>query len=108
MAIQIFDCAQNSPEWYACRLGLVTSSMFKTVLARGKGDGESLTRGIYLRKLAGEIITGEPMENYQNENMIRGQQMEDEARSYYAFQNNVEMQRIGFVRNGAKGSSPAS
>ncbi len=103
MAIQIFDCAQNSPEWYACRLGLVTSSMFKTVLGRGKGDGESLTRGIYLRKLAGEIITGEPMENYQNENMIRGQQMEDEARSYYAFQNNVEMQRIGFVRNGAKG-----
>lgn len=108
MAVEIIDCIQGEPEWYACRRGLVTSSMFKVVLANGKGGGESLTRTTYMRKLAGEIITGEPMENYQNENMIRGQEMEDEARSYYAFQNNVEMQRIGFVRNGAKGCSPDS
>lgn len=108
MAIEIFDCEQGSPAWYACKRGIPSASMFKTVLANGKGGSESLTRATYLRKLAGEIITGEPMDNYVSADMERGKLMEDEARSYYAFQNNVEMQRIGFVRNGQKGCSPDS
>lgn len=108
MAIQIIDCAQQSPEWYQARLGIPTSSMFKTVLANGKGGGESLTRKTYLLKLAGEIITGEPMDNYVSVDMERGNAMEDEARSYYAFTTGVELQRVGFIRNGARGCSPDS
>lgn len=108
MAVEVVDCIQGTPEWIACRLGLVTSSMFKTVLANGKGGGESLTRATYMRKLAGEIITGEPMENYVSADMERGKLMEDEARSYYAFSTGANMQRVGFIRNGAKGCSPDS
>jgi len=82
--------------------------MFKVVMSKGKDGGEGLTRKTYRYKLAGEAVTGEPMENYVSADMERGKVMEDEARSYYAFQNNVEMQRIGFVRNGQKGCSPDS
>lgn len=108
MPIEIIECEQNSPQWYQARLGLVTASVFKTVLANGKGGGESLTRKTLLYKLAGERVTGEPMENYVSAEMARGTAAEDEARTYYAMVTNAEMQRVGFVRNGKKGCSPDS
>lgn len=108
MTMQIFECEQNSPEWYAARLGIPTASMYKTVLASGKSGGESLTRTAYMHKLAGEIVTGESMENYTNANMERGKIMEDEAREYYGFLNDVPLKRVGFIRNGETGCSPDS
>lgn len=107
--IEVFtDIEQGSDYWRRLRCGIPTASMFKTVLASGKDGGASVTRRTYLLQLVGEIISGEPMESYQNDNMLRGQEMEDEARSYYAFSTGEELQRIGFVRNGNKGCSPDS
>lgn len=106
--MQIIECEQGTPEWFAARLGLPTASEFHTVMAVGERGGKSKTRVVYLNKLAGEILTGEPMANYVNADMERGKLMEDEARDLYAFQNNVEPQRVGFVRNGEKGASPDS
>lgn len=106
--MEIFDCPQGSPEWFECRLGIPTASMFATVLAKGKGGGESLTRKTYLHKLAGEIVTGKPMENYTNAHMERGHVMEPEARDLYAFAHDAEPQPVGFIRNGQKGASPDS
>lgn len=102
--MEIYDVEQGSEVWLKLRAGIPTTSEFSTILAKGEGK----IRRIYLLKLVGEIISGEPMENYCNQNMIRGQEMEAEARSYYAFQHNVEMKQIGFVRNGNKGCSPDS
>src|SRR6185295_8779203 len=106
--IQIFDCEQNSPEWYAARLGIPTASMFKTVLAKGRDGGASVTRKDYMHKLAGEILTGEPMQNYQSQDMERGQIMEAEARDFYSFLSDAPLERVGFIRNGNKGASPDS
>lgn len=106
--IQIIDCEQNSTEWYQARLGIPTASMFATVMAVGVKGGKSLTRIAYLNKLAGEILTGEPMENYVSADMERGKLMEDEARDLYTFETGSEPQRVGFVRNGEKGASPDS
>lgn len=106
--MQIIDCEQGSPEWFAARAGIPTSSEFHTVMAIGKNGGKSLTRKAYLNKLAGEILTGEPMENYVNANMERGKLMEDEARNLYCFMMDVEPQRVGFIRSGDKGASPDS
>lgn len=106
--IQIIDCEQGSPDWFAARAGIPTASEFHTVMAVGKQGGKSLTRVAYLNKLAGEILTGEPMATYSNPDMERGKLMEDEARDLYAFMANVEPQRVGFVRNGNKGASPDS
>lgn len=106
--IQIHDVEQGSPEWFACRLGLPTSSMFATVQASGRSGGESLTRKTYLYKLAGERLTGEPADSYSNGDMQRGQAMEPQARERYAFEQDAEPQLVGFITNGPKGCSPDS
>ena len=92
--LQIFDCEQGSPEWFACRLGIPTASRFKDVLAKGQG----LTRKKYLYTLAGERLTGDPAESYTNEAMERGHAMEAQARDLYAFAHEVEPQLVGFMR----------
>lgn len=100
--MQIFNCVQGDPEWFECRRGLPTASMFKAILAKGEGK----TRRSYMCRLAAEVITGEPIETYKSGDMERGNVMESEARAWYAFQYNVEPEIVGFIRNGQKGCSP--
>jgi len=106
--MKIIDCEQGSPEWFSARSGIPTASEFHTVMAKGKGGGESLTRKTYLLKLAGEIVTGEPMESFTNAHMERGKAMEDEARDLYSFMTDSDPLRVGFVTNGKAGASPDS
>lgn len=106
--MQIIECDQGTPEWHAARAGIPTASMFSAILAKGKGNEASKTRATYMRKLAGEIITGAAMESYSNDHMERGKVMEAEARDLYAFAKDVEPTLVGFIRNGSKGCSPDS
>lgn len=106
--IQIVECEQGSPEWFAARLGLPTASEFKTIISVKKDAREKVTRQTYMRKLAGEILTGRPAESYTNAHMERGHEQEDEARKLYAFMADCEPQRVGFIRSGQKGCSPDS
>lgn len=108
MSIQIYNCEQGSPEWFTARAGIPTASEFDTVMAKGKGGGESKTRRTYMLKLIGERMTGLPMENYSNVHMERGKEMEAEARDAYAFMQDELPEQIGFMRNGNKGCSPDS
>lgn len=102
--IERFDCPQCSDEWYSARLGIPTASEFHTVLAKGQG----ITRKSYMLKLAGEVLTGEPAQSYNNDHMDRGKAMEDEARTLYAFMYDADTESVGFLRNGRKGWSPDS
>lgn len=102
--MQIVDCEQGSPEWFAARCGIPTASCFAQVLAKGEGK----TRATYMRRLAGEIITGQPAETFKSPEMLRGNAMEDEARSAYAFMHDADPIRVGFVREGDIGCSPDS
>ena len=102
--ITVYDCEQGSEDWFRCRAGIPTASMFKAILAKGEGK----TRRSYMLRLAGEIITGEPAETFSNHHMERGRALEGEARDYYTFLNDAEPQQIGFIRNGGKGCSPDS
>lgn len=103
--MQVFDdIEQGTPEWFAARAGIPTASRFATVMAKGEGK----TRAEYMRKLAGEIITGELAEGFTTPHMERGKLMEDEARETYAFINSVEPYQVGFIRSGDKGASPDS
>jgi hypothetical protein len=108
MELQIFNCEQGTPEWYAARAGIPTASEFDTVMAKGKGGGESKTRRTYMLKLVGERLTKEPMWSYSNEHMERGKAMEDEARDLYQMIAEVECQQVGFLRRGDAGCSPDS
>ncbi|AXV15079.1 exonuclease [Neorhizobium sp. SOG26] len=102
--MQVFIFEQGEDEWFQARLGIPTASKFATVMAKGEGK----TRSEYMRKLAGEIITGEVAEGFTNGHMERGKVMEDEARETYAFIESAEIVRVGFIRNGNKGASPDS
>lgn len=104
MPIEIFDCDQGSDSWFDCRKGIPTASKFATVMAKGEGK----VRSEYMRKLAGEILTGEPAESFSNSHTERGHLMEDDARQLYAFIESAEITRVGFIRNGNKGASPDS
>lgn len=102
MAVVVHDVEQGTPEWLKARMGIPTASEFSTVLARGEGK----IRSAYMRKLAGELLTGEPMENYTNADMMRGKAMEEQARDTYAFLTDADLQIVGFITNGPKGCSP--
>ena len=103
--MEIFtDLEQGSEAWFRARAGLPTASKFATVMAKGEGK----TRSEYMRRLAGEILTGQPQEQFSNVHTDRGNAMEDEARETYAFINDAEIVRVGFIRNGNRGASPDS
>lgn len=106
--MQIIECEQNTPEWHEARMGIPTASRFQTVMAKGKDGGVSLTRKTYMYQLAGEIITGKPMEGFSNDHTERGHAMEGEARDLYAFETTADLRRVGFIRNGRAGCSPDS
>lgn len=107
--LEVFDCEQGTPEWFACRAGVITASEFDSVMAKGRGGGESKTRKTYMRKLAAERLTGSMVQTWAgNEHTERGHAMEPEARDLYAFLRDVQPQRVGFVRRGPVGCSPDS
>lgn len=106
MPLEIFNCEQGSDEWFRCRMGIPTASEFATVMAKGKDGGHSQTRKTYMYKLAGERISGTPMESFSNSYMERGKLLETAARELYAFMTDADPELVGFVRNGNTGCSP--
>lgn len=95
MSLTIFrDITQNTPEWEAARCGLLTASAFSDVLAKGQGK----TRRTLLYKLAGERITGKPVENYRNGYMDRGHEAEDQALAWFEMTTETTVDKVGFVR----------
>lgn len=106
--MDVLHCEQGTDEWFAARLGIPTASEFHTVMAKGKDGGDSKTRRIYLHKLAGEVLTGEPMEHYSNQHMERGKEWEPDARNAYALIHDCDPEIVGFIRSGQKGCSPDS
>lgn len=104
MPSKIIECEQGSEQWFQVRLGTPSSSNFSAILAKGEGK----TRRAYMNRLAAEIITGEPGEQFTTPAMERGKVMEDDARNYYSFLHSANLERVGFVRNDIAGWSPDS
>jgi hypothetical protein len=104
MPVEIFNVEQGSAEWFALRAGKPTASEFSAILARGEGK----QRAAYMRRLAAEIITGEPLETFKSPAMDRGHAQEDAARRAYALLEDVDPERVGFMLNDGVGYSPDS
>ena len=88
------QCEQRSDEWYSARCGVPTASNFdKIVTSTGK---PSKQKEKYLYKIAGEYVSGKCEESYQNDAMIRGCEMEDEARKLYEMMTDFTVRKAGF------------
>lgn len=88
--------AQQSPEWFAARLGKATASRFKDVLATIK-TGEAATRRNYRMQLVVERLTGQKEEGYTNAAMQWGNDNEPLARIAYEVKTGLLVTQADFV-----------
>jgi hypothetical protein len=92
--LKVFECPQYSEEWYKIHCGVPTSSEFDNIIT-SKGE-PSKQREKYLYRLAGERIAKRSEATYQSEAMLRGKELEDEARKYYSFAKGIKVTQVGF------------
>ena len=85
---------QRTDEWFKARLTYPTASCFDRIVTT-KGI-QSKQRVGYMYQLAGEIITGEREQGYQSADMLRGTELEPQARLVYEMENEVEVEQVGF------------
>lgn len=74
---------QRSEGWFAARLGKVTASKVKDVMAKGRGGAPSATRQNYMMQLLCERLTGKREEGFTSAAMQRGTELEPLARAAY-------------------------
>jgi len=99
--MEVFHCEQGSDEWLNVKRGVVSTSHFSEVLNKGSG------RGLYMRKVAAEILTGTTQVSFSNKNMINGIDLEPDAREYYELLYGCPVDQVGFIkRDEWVGASP--
>ena len=89
----LHEMPQRSEDWFAVRLGKITSTSFGTM-----ANGKPATIETLCYKVAAERITGVPSENgYTNAAMKFGVETEAIARLAYETRSFAEIQEVGFA-----------
>lgn len=97
----IHTMEQGSEEWRKVRAGKLTGSNAQAIGNNGKGLETLAYQTVSEKHSSGEF------EFYTNENMERGNELEDAARSIYELENDVEVEQVGFIEyNEFVGCSP--
>lgn len=89
--------SQGSDAWFAARLGSVTGSRVKDVMAKGRGNAPSATRKNYMMQLLCERLTGAREESFTSAAMQRGTELEPVARLAYEFSGDASVIEAAFV-----------
>ena len=87
---------QQSADWFAQRLGKVTASRVKDLMATTK-SGPSASRKNYMMELLCERLTGTRQEGFTSKEMQRGTDLEPVARSAYEIDQGVMTMETGLV-----------
>lgn len=87
---------QQSPEWFAQRLGKVTASRVADVIAKTK-TGYSTSRDNYMAQLVCERLTGTVAESYTNAAMQWGTDNEPLARAAYEAKMDVLVDEVAMI-----------
>jgi predicted phage-related endonuclease len=96
-AVYIEDVEQGSDAWAALRTGLPSASCFDKIITSKGAQSKQAKK--YLYQLAGERLLGYSPESYQNDTMLRGQEVEAEARASYELITDAEVRQVGFCFN---------
>lgn len=94
--MKIIDCEQGSEAWHSARCGRVTASKVADIMRQTK-SGPSAMRATYMGNLIAERLSGCQEEGYTSPAMQHGKDTEDEARTMYAFQRAVKIQKVGLI-----------
>lgn len=89
------DIEQRSEEWFRLRAGKVTASRMGDVCAK---DTTARYQN-YMAELIAERLTGTATEGFCSEAMQHGTDTEPEARTAYAFYQDVDVSEVGFVEH---------
>jgi putative phage-type endonuclease len=87
---------QRTEAWFAARVGKVTASRVKDVLAKTK-TGYSASRANYMAQLTVERLTGQSAPTFVNAAMHWGTDIEPQARAAYSLHAGVDVEEVGFV-----------
>lgn len=91
----ILDVEQGSDLWFKARAGIPTASSFDKIIT---STGKASTQGkAYMSKLIAEHFMGDKISMESNEWMLRGVELEPEAREYYEFQTDSIVQEVGLI-----------
>lgn len=88
---------QRTESWYAIRRGIPTSSAADKILTPA-GKLSTQSRG-YMCQLIADLAGYPESPKEPTEHMLRGIELEDEARRLFEFENGAEVTAVGFVTN---------
>jgi putative phage-type endonuclease len=88
---------QGTPEWHQLRMGFVTASRIKDVIAKTK-SGYSTSRKNYRDELVKQRF-GIPSENFSSTAMQHGTETEPVARSLYEIKHDLIVQEAPFIKH---------
>ena len=99
---------QGTHDWLMERVGMVTASRFKDVLAVLKSGKPAAARTNYMTELVCERLTGKPVEHFVNAAMQWGTEHEPAARTAYCAKTGNSVAQVGFMRHATimAGASP--
>lgn len=103
----VVNVKQGTQEWLDARVGIITAShMSEIITPKTRKPSASMTKCAY--RILVEEIMGRSVNDASSGFMQRGTEMEDEARAWYAYDQQVEVQRVGLVLrdDGKVGCSP--
>lgn len=94
----VLDCEQKTPEWFAARIGRVTSSSAAAMLSKGRSKDEEAVGKRNLRtRLALERVAQRSFErDFSNRYMEQGTEREPEAYAAYEALTGRMLERTGF------------
>lgn len=94
--MKIHDVQQNTPEWFALRLGIPTGSKASS-LVTPTGRASEAGLKTYAIQLANEKFLGESSSKFTgNQDTDRGNEQEPAAAATYELYNNVKLETVGF------------
>jgi hypothetical protein len=107
--VKIHNCEQYDDTWWALRKGLPTASRANEIVTPKKGDISTQHRALINSLIAESLgVQSDPME--ATEWMLRGTELEPEARAMFELENEVDVVQVGFITNevgvGVAGCSP--
>ena len=104
----VHECQQGSEEWFGLRRGIPTGSGMNRIVT-AKTLKPSAQREKYMNELIAEWWLGETdIDSLDTPFTMRGTNMEEEARRWYAFHYDAKVRQVGFIStdDGLIGASP--